>query len=126
MILVDLALAAEQRTPDALVVDLLPAGFELENQNLDTAVSLKDFRIDGQTIEALQQSLQLKYQEFRDDRYIAAVDLPGYGGTHLVYLVRAVTPGKYAVPAPFVEDMYRPEIRAIGATIGSLTVGSEN
>ena len=126
LILVDLALAAEQRTPDALVVDLLPAGFELENQNLDTAVSLKDFRIDGQTIESLQQSLQLKYQEFRDDRYIAAVDLPGYGGTHLVYLVRAVTPGKYAVPAPFVEDMYRPEIRAIGATIGSLTVGSEN
>lgn len=126
LILVDLTLSADQRTPDALVVDLLPAGFELENQNLETAVSLKDFRIDGQTIESLQSRLQLKYQEFRDDRYVAAVDLPGYGGAHLVYLVRAVTPGKYAVPAPFIEDMYRPEIRAIGTTIGSLSVGSEN
>jgi len=53
------------------------------------------------------------------------VDLPGYSNSHLVYLVRAVTPGKYAVPAPFVEDMYRPEIRAIGETIGVLTIRGE-
>jgi uncharacterized protein YfaS (alpha-2-macroglobulin family) len=32
----------------------------------------------------------------------------------LFYLVRAVTPGKYVVPATFAEDMYRAEIRGVG------------
>ena len=34
--------------------------------------------------------------------------------------MRAVTPGRYVLPAPFVEDMYRPEYRAIGQTPDSL------
>ena len=34
----------------------------------------------------------------------------------LFYLVRAVTPGTYTVPPPQLEDMYRPELRAIGKT----------
>jgi hypothetical protein len=41
LVLVHLALKAEDRVPDALVVDLLPAGLELENQNLaQSAASL--------------------------------------------------------------------------------------
>ena len=35
----------------------------------------------------------------------------------LVYLMRAVTPGRYLVPPTQVEDMYRPEIRAVGEDI---------
>ena len=40
----------------------------------------------------------------------------------LFYLVRAVTPGKYVVPATFAEDMYRPEVRGIGKAEGEITV----
>ncbi len=41
LVLVHLAVSAKQRVPDALVVDLLPAGLELENQNLaQSAASL--------------------------------------------------------------------------------------
>ena len=41
LVLVHLALKAKERVPDALVVDLLPAGLELENQNLaQSAASL--------------------------------------------------------------------------------------
>ena len=50
------------------------------------------------------------YVEARDDRYIAALDLPG--GTAdftLAYVVRAVTPGEFKYPALVVEDMYDPE-----------------
>ena len=122
LVLVDVVLSASQRTPDALLVDLLPAGFELENQNLDTAVSLDQFRIQGESVATLQNRVEIVYQEFRDDRYVAAVDLNAYRESHIIYLLRAVTPGSYAVPAPFVEDMYRPEIRAIGETINSLTI----
>jgi len=122
LILVDVVLSAKDRTPDALLVDLLPAGFELENQNLDTAVSLEAFRIDGESISTLQDNTKIEYQEFRDDRYVAAIDLRSYGESHVIYLVRAVTPGTYSVPAPFAEDMYRPEIRGIGETVNFITV----
>lgn len=122
LILVDLAISAKQRTPDALLIDLLPAGFELENQNLGRSVSLDSLSIQGNSIASLQEATQKQYEEFRDDRYVTALDLNGYGESHVVYLVRAVTPGRYAVPAPFIEDMYRPEIRAIGETVGTLTI----
>jgi uncharacterized protein YfaS (alpha-2-macroglobulin family) len=38
------------------------------------------------------------------------------GELNVIYLARVVTPGRFAVPAPFAEDMYRPEIRGVGAT----------
>ncbi|MBA1331172.1 hypothetical protein QQ73_08415, partial [Candidatus Endoriftia persephone str. Guaymas] len=40
LVLVHLQLDAEQRIPDALLVELLPAGLELENQNLKHAIQL--------------------------------------------------------------------------------------
>ena len=46
---------------------------------------------------------------------MAAVKL-SYDTAKLYYLVRAVTPGTYTVPPPQVEDMYRPELRAVGRT----------
>ena len=85
VVLVDLLVWAEQRTPDALVVDLLPAGFELENQNLKHSVSLDNFSIQGESIEALQKNVDLKHQEFRDDRYIAAVDINYPREIHIIY-----------------------------------------
>ena len=39
----------------------------------------------------------------------------------LAYLVRAVTPGTFRVPAFYVEDMYDPAIQARGA-MGRMTV----
>ncbi|WP_199610797.1 alpha-2-macroglobulin family protein [Flocculibacter collagenilyticus] len=114
LLLVNLQVRAEQITPDALVVDLLPAGFELENQHLDHAIKLDEIKVDGKTIQYWQQRNQVKHQEYRDDRYVAALTLLKGRNTHLFYLVRAVTPGKYKVPSALVEDMYRPEIRGVG------------
>ncbi len=124
LVLVDTVLSASRKTPDALFIDLIPAGFELENQNLNHSASLSDVRIDGETVDKLQQNTRLLYQEFRDDRYIAAVDLDSHAQAHVIYMMRAVTPGHYRVPAAFVEDMYRPEYRAVGETPGSLVISS--
>lgn len=68
------------------------------------------------------QNASLQHQEFRDDRYVAALKLDGYGSTHLLYLARAVTPGTYKVPPPQVESMYRPGWHAVGATPADLAV----
>ncbi|AYC34483.1 alpha-2-macroglobulin family protein [Pseudomonas cavernae] len=123
LVLVHLAIESQQRVPDALVVDLLPAGLELENQNLasstaslaDASGALKDW------LKSMQNA-SLKHQEFRGDRYVAALDVGGYGTTHLLYLARAVTPGTYRVPPPQVESMYRPNWQALGETPARLVV----
>ncbi|HRF84158.1 MAG TPA: hypothetical protein PLO34_07020, partial [Pseudoxanthomonas sp.] len=61
------------------------------------------------------EQAQLRHEEYRDDRYVAALNL-GQGATaRLYYLVRAVTPGTYTVPPPQAEDMYQPSLRGTGA-----------
>jgi uncharacterized protein YfaS (alpha-2-macroglobulin family) len=120
---VRLDVSAEDRTPDGLVVDLLPAGVEIENQNLENAsVRLDDIQIEGVAVSELKSTEEIKFEEFREDRYVAAVDCDGYDGVTLFYLVRAVTPGIYTVPCSYVEDMYRPYRFAIGTSPGKLEV----
>ncbi|MDP2246166.1 alpha-2-macroglobulin [Pseudomonas sp.] len=123
LVLVHLAVTARQRVPDALVVDLLPAGLELENQNLaQSTASLQDA---GSAVQEWQKSMHdasIKHQEFRGDRYVAALDVSGYATSHLLYLARAVTPGSYRIPPPQVESMYRPNWQALGETPGRLEV----
>ncbi|MCY1497621.1 putative lipoprotein YfhM [compost metagenome] len=123
LVLVHIALEARERVPDALVVDLLPAGLELENQNLaSSAASLEDA---GGAVKEWLKSMQnaaLKHQEYRGDRYVAALDVGSYDTTHLLYLARAVTPGSYRVPPPQVESMYRPNWQAVGEAPARLVV----
>ena len=92
----------------ALVVDLLPAGFEIEPAS-----------IGGLTKTLLDKHFKKRdtpvFKAERDDRYVAAYDLPkDEGAISSVYVVRATTPGTFVHPAPFVEDMYKPEYSAIG------------
>ena len=120
--MVHLKVAADQRSPEALVVDLLPAGLELENQNLEHSIAMDSLRIDDTPIAELVAARQLRHEEYRDDRYVAALDLGRGGWVHLFYLARAVTPGVYQTPAPLVEDMYRVTLRAVGESPGDIEV----
>ncbi|KUI99717.1 alpha-2-macroglobulin family protein [Vibrio sp. MEBiC08052] len=111
------------RIPDALVVDLLPAGLALENQNLSNAsVDLDSIMIDEQPLGRYFRENQVQYQEYRDDRFVAAVSLNNHAVKKLYYLARAVTPGIYQVAPPFAEDMYRPNYRAVGTSIGTMEI----
>ncbi len=65
---------------------------------------------------------QIVHREYRDDRFVAALNLRKGRSSHLFYLARAVTPGRYQVPPTLVEDMYQPELRAIGESGGLLEV----
>ncbi|MDR3162601.1 MAG: alpha-2-macroglobulin family protein [Helicobacteraceae bacterium] len=113
-----------RRINDALVVDLLPAGLELENQNLGTSsVSLENTEVPkNKKLARAVEATRIIHQEFRDDRYVAALDLDKDNGATIVYLARAVSPGSYAVPPPFVESMYSPQFYAIGAGGDTLIV----
>lgn len=122
LVVVRLNVSSEQTVPDALLVEMLPAGFELENPALGTSIKLEELSIEGKPAWQSEWNDYLKHQEFRDDRYSAALDLSEGGNQQLVYLMRAVTPGRYQVPPTQVEDMYRPELRAVGQDIHEVII----
>lgn len=114
-LIVQLVVQASEAMADALVTDLLPAGLEIENFNLGDAKQWAGVVIDGIELANRDRASEVKHEEFRDDRYAAALALARGDTARLFYLVRAVTPGTYTVPPPLVEDMYRPVLRGTGA-----------
>ena len=110
---------------EVALLDLLPAGFEIEAVvNDETA---KSFPFLGELTAT-------RVSEGRDDRFFAAFNL----GTrtyrtwwdselrnpnrfNVAYIVRAVTPGSFALPAVNVSDMYAPRIHARSA-MGRVTI----
>lgn len=121
MLVVRLRVQAKQRIADGLIVDRIPAGLEIENLNISQGPQAEAFAIEGRNVGAAMEARHVKHVEYRDDRFVVASELDG-SWREFFYLVRAVTPGRYVVPAPFVEDMYRPELRGIGAAQADLTV----
>ncbi|AKC85494.1 alpha-2-macroglobulin family protein [Pseudoxanthomonas suwonensis] len=114
VLVVRLTLQAQERMPDALVTDLLPAGLEAENLNLGDAAQWDGVSIEGVALSDRAGQAELRHEEYRDDRYVAALALERGGTARLYYLVRAVTPGTYTVPPPQAEDMYQPTLRGTG------------
>ena len=88
-----------------MINDPLPAGFEIDNPNL----------LRGGDIAALgwlDTEDNTRMTEFRQDRFLAALDWTSDNPFRLAYIVRAVSPGSFHLPAASVEDMYRPDFRA--------------
>ncbi len=113
-LVVGLRIEAREAMPDALLIDLLPGGLEIENFNLTDAAQWADVVVDGITLSDRSSAAEVRHEEFRDDRYVAALALERGQRAHVFYLVRAVSPGSFLVPPPLVEDMYRPGVRGIG------------
>jgi uncharacterized protein YfaS (alpha-2-macroglobulin family) len=99
----------------ALLVDLLPAGIELESVRLEGSPAIEQLQWLGELEAPLFTGL-------RDDRFVAAFDLsPDRPQFRVAYLARAITPGSYVLPGAQVEDMYAPALFARTAT-GRLVV----
>jgi uncharacterized protein YfaS (alpha-2-macroglobulin family) len=88
-----------------MVDDPLPAGFEIDNPSLLRSG-------DVGALDWLDLSAEPRNTEFRQDRFLAAVDLHDSNPFKLAYIVRAITPGSYRHPAASVQDMYRPQFNA--------------
>ena len=103
--------ADPQNAGRLLVVDPLPAGFEIENPNLTASGNVSGLNWLGIKRRAI-------HTEARADRFIAAIDRKRSDPAEfrLAYSVRAVSPGRFHHPAASVEDMYRPALRARTAT----------
>ncbi len=88
-----------------MVSDPLPAGFEIDNPNL-----IRGGDITG--LDALGLESEVSHSEFRQDRFLTAIDRMDGTPFRLGYIVRAISPGTFHHPAASVEDMYRPDFRA--------------
>ena len=86
-----------------MVSDYLPAGLEIDNPHLVSSG-------DAGTLDWIEDGEEPANTEFRDDRFTAAIDRASNAKSVFVvaYVVRAVSPGKYALPQAYVEDMYNP------------------
>ncbi len=88
-----------------MVADPLPAGFEIDNPSLMTGG-------DTGTMDWLDTTTEVAHSEFRQDRFLTAIDRYSNDVFRLAYVVRAISPGTFHHPAASVEDMYRPDFRA--------------
>ena len=97
------------------IIDLLPAGLEIE-QPLKVE--------DAKAYKFLDALTETGMQDARDDRYVGSfaidtvyhrydkTDMDKRRAFHVAYIARAVSVGKFAMPAAVVEDMYAPAVRA--------------
>ena len=110
--------ARDKDTHRTVLVDLLPAGWEIEAPVTDP-----------EAYPFLGALSPVRMREARDDRFVAAFDLgtdlnPWFeaqddskphlaaNAFRVAFLVRVVTPGHFALPEAVVEDMYRPDLMA--------------
>jgi uncharacterized protein YfaS (alpha-2-macroglobulin family) len=87
-----------------LVVDPIPAGFEIENPDLSQGAGVGDFSwvsVNAPT-----------HVESRTDQYVAAFRYTSeVTNFSTAYMVRATQPGQFVLGGATVEDMYRPQFR---------------
>ncbi|MGB3626713.1 MAG: alpha-2-macroglobulin [Henriciella sp.] len=112
----------QRRTNPMIVADLLPAGFEIETV-LKPADGAREGSTDG-AFSWLGTIDQAQTAEARDDRFIAAIDVRAEP-VRVAYVVRAVTPGNFAIPGVTIEDMYRPDVFARSAP-GRITIETQS
>ncbi|HEV7717459.1 MAG TPA: alpha-2-macroglobulin family protein [Arsenicitalea sp.] len=97
-----------------VVADPLPAGFEIENPDLSASAGTAD--LSWLTVDTAT------HVESRTDQYVAAFRyVSNTASFSTAYMVRAVSPGTFALPGATIEDMYRPELRA-NTDAGSIKV----
>ena len=92
------------RELDNLVIEeLLPAGLEIENPNLATAALVPWLK---------EKSDWCIHRDLRDDRLVLFTG-PVVGQRAFYYAARAVTSGRFVLPAVSGSCMYDPEIRSV-------------
>jgi uncharacterized protein YfaS (alpha-2-macroglobulin family) len=110
------------RNYPTVLVDLLPAGLEIETllrPEDGSGATSYDGSIRNGPFSWVGQITDTQVSEARDDRYVASANLRGQ--FRYAYIARAVSPGRYTLPAAQVEDMYRPGVMARTST-GTITI----
>jgi uncharacterized protein YfaS (alpha-2-macroglobulin family) len=113
VIIVDIAFNSAAAYKNVVVEDLLPACFEIENPRIATS----------ETVEWIKKDMiEPGHVDMRDDRLLLFTDLAAANNVHYRYVVRAVTKGKFILPAINASCMYDPSIMSVSGQ-GYVEVG---
>jgi len=105
LVVVGLTIQTQQdNVQNIALVDLLPAGLEIENPRLASSAKL------GWLAE---NSFSPTYLDLRDDRLIVFADLGRAGTYRFYYAARAVSRGTFVLPPLRAECMYEPEVYGV-------------
>lgn len=123
LLLTQLTVRSDVAVNDALVVDMLPAGFEIENTALGDYDSLASLPLEGseRTVAELFKGTRPHSEVLGKDRYLAALSLQAKVRYRLFYRVRVVAAGDAMIPPPRVDSLYRPAINGVGLAGGKLS-----
>lgn len=116
LVVVELELTFDRSLDNVVIEDLLPAGLEIENANLDTSEQLSGD-------DTPRGGISVRRTEARDDRMVVFANLHQNPKKKTIYkyAARVVSEGTFIVPPVQVGCMYDPDIFARTAA-SSLTV----
>ncbi len=136
VVVVDAAVRNQRGIRDFVLVDMLPAGWEVEAmvpappEAADESAAKAKAR--ARPYPWLANLSQVENAEARDDRVVAVIRVKGDtrpqsqardNRMRVAYVVRAVTPGSYILPGATMEDMYRPRVMGVTAVGTTRVVG---
>ena len=110
---------ADNTNSDLLLTDLLPTGFELEQDALVSAPLLSSVAVYDD-----EGDIKPGYEANMDDRYIAHFDNRWRVNANalLTYVVRSAYTGEVQVGGAHVEHMYAPEINGRSGSFRALII----
>lgn len=123
LVLTRLTIESAESVPHALVVDLLPTGFELDLGSLQENEVLQGLKLDDMAVsvaETMAYSAAV-HESFWPDRYVANIALKAKSTRTLFYLVRVAQPVQATIPQASVIDLDRPFIQGLSAGLGRLS-----
>jgi alpha-2-macroglobulin len=115
---VHLTMVADSQRTNMALIDPTPAGFEILNPDLATAVHVPPEEVDpDDPIPFLRWwGRWFDHQNQRDDRAEAFASWLPAGTYEYSYVARATTPGSFVTPPARAEELYAPEVFGRSAT----------
>lgn len=115
LVTVKITVTPKSKIANAVLLDLLPGGFEIENEALASRAKRKEEQSEKDLISFMRR-------EYRDDRFLLFGDIEAEKEVTVSYNLRAVTVGNYAIPQTQVEAMYEPDVQGTSAPEGRIEV----
>lgn len=101
LVVCQIEIASDTIAPNISVIDMIPAGFEVENT-----------RLNSNDYSWIKQQHQSENLDVRDDRVNTFMSFQKPDSKKFQYLVRATNTGMFLQPAIFAESMYDPNIQS--------------
>jgi hypothetical protein len=100
-LIVTLSFETKEQVENSMLVDYIPTGFVLENPDFTNS---SDILASNKLVNSDND-----FTEYRNDRFVASLNLRSRNRYTFNYVIRAETPGESIVPESYLEDMYSPE-----------------